>query len=233
MGIGIKVGTSGQINNNIVTDGLVFYVDAAYKKSYVSGSTTTNSLVGNITGSLVNDVGFSPYNQGVFMFDGTDDYINVSGLSSAFQISQGSIEAWIKPSSDGSDQMVCGLGGGSTFGATRVIRIYGNQWGFVGYGSANQDWSSITPVTFNTWAHVVIGWNGTALTFWLNGTRYDAVRSGIVTPNNSVISLGVSTWNTSNRPFEGDIATFRMYSRLLSNDEVLQNYNAGKGRFDL
>ena len=176
---------------------------------------------------------YNSANGGSLYFEGSDEYVNVSQLSSAFQVSQGSIESWIKPSSDGTDQMVCGLGGGEGYGATRVIRINGSQWGYVGYGSVNEDWGSIAPVAFNTWAHVVIGWNGTALTFWLNGTRYDAIRSGIVTPNSSVIRLGVSTWNTSDRPFEGNIATFRMYSKLLPNAEVSQNFNALRGRFGL
>ena len=212
------------------------------------GSTTFTPLV-NTNGSAVlglsdlsgnrnfgkseGGVLYSSVNGGSLYFEGSDEYVNVSQLSSAFQVSQGSIESWIKPSSDGTDQMVCGLGGNETTGATRVIRINGSQWGYVGYGSVNEDWGSIAPVAFNTWAHVVIGWNGTALTFWLNGTRYDAIRSGIVTPNSSVIRLGVSTWNTSDRPFEGNIATFRMYSKLLSNAEVSQNFNALRGRFGL
>ena len=50
-------------------------MDAANPNSYVSGSTTTNSLVSNVTGSLINDTDFSPDNQGYWVFDGTDDYI--------------------------------------------------------------------------------------------------------------------------------------------------------------
>ena len=44
----------------IVTDGLVFYVDAANPNSYVSGNTTVDSLVGNVIGSLINGTDFSP-----------------------------------------------------------------------------------------------------------------------------------------------------------------------------
>ena len=36
---------SGIISSNIVTDGLVFYVDAANPNSYISGNTTTNDLI--------------------------------------------------------------------------------------------------------------------------------------------------------------------------------------------
>ena len=49
----------------IVTDGLVFYVDAANPNSYVSGNTTVDSLVGMIIGSLINGTDFSPNSQGI------------------------------------------------------------------------------------------------------------------------------------------------------------------------
>ena len=218
---------------NIVRDGLVLALDAGAVRSYPGSGTTVYDLIGSNSGTLANGVGFQTNVGGDWSFDGTNDYINISGLDSSFQISQGTIEAWIKPSSDGTDQMVCGLGGGGTTGATRVIRILSNQWGYVGYGSTNEDWSSIASVTFNTWAHVLIGWNGTSLTFWLNGTQYTATRTGIVTPNSSVIRLGVSPWSTTNRPFEGNIANFKFYNTLLSTQEVLQNYNAQKSRFGL
>ena len=48
----------------IAQDGLVFYVDAANRKSYVSGSTTTDSLIGNEIGNLINGTDFSTDNQG-------------------------------------------------------------------------------------------------------------------------------------------------------------------------
>ena len=37
---GISAGLGGQINNNIQTDGLIGYWDAAYKKSYPRSGTT-------------------------------------------------------------------------------------------------------------------------------------------------------------------------------------------------
>ena len=49
---GVKTGISGQINNNIVTDGLVFYIDPAYKKSYPESGTTCNGLINDIEGTL-------------------------------------------------------------------------------------------------------------------------------------------------------------------------------------
>jgi hypothetical protein len=41
--------------------------------SYESGSTTTYSLTGSISGSLINGTGFTNNNGGAWNFDGTDD----------------------------------------------------------------------------------------------------------------------------------------------------------------
>ena len=60
---------------NIVEDGLVFYVDAANPRSYISGSTTTYSLNNQYTGSLENGADFSTSSFGCWELDGTDEYI--------------------------------------------------------------------------------------------------------------------------------------------------------------
>ena len=65
----------------IVTDGLVFAVDAGNQQSYVTASLDTFNLVGSQTGSLKNDTGFSNDNQGVWDFDGADDYIDCGNIT--------------------------------------------------------------------------------------------------------------------------------------------------------
>jgi len=74
-------------NPSIVRDGLVYYIDAANTRSYSGSGNTINGLVGGIGGTLVNGVGFTATNNGSFIFDGTNDYIDLGdkfdmGLSS-------------------------------------------------------------------------------------------------------------------------------------------------------
>ena len=52
-----------------ITDGLVFYLDAANTKSYISGDTLCYDLLGDNVGSLLNGIGFDPANNGVITFD--------------------------------------------------------------------------------------------------------------------------------------------------------------------
>ena len=56
MGIGSKYGIIASTGNNIQTNGLIFYVDPAYQKSYIADSSDTYNLAsGSLTptGSLI------------------------------------------------------------------------------------------------------------------------------------------------------------------------------------
>ena len=58
----------------IVTDGLIFYIDAANKKSY-PGSGTTYSNLKNLSneGTLYHGISLQPNHGGVWDFDGPSD----------------------------------------------------------------------------------------------------------------------------------------------------------------
>ena len=83
-----SLGVISQTGNNIQTDGLIFYIDPAYKKSWSGpGSSDTNTLVPNntISGSINNDTSGSYGQYNSFTFDGTDSYINVTPLTASIQ----------------------------------------------------------------------------------------------------------------------------------------------------
>jgi hypothetical protein len=65
----------------IITDGLVLYLDAGNPASYPGSGTTWFDLSGNgNNGTLVNGVGYTSDNLGSLVFDGVDDYVNVGTL---------------------------------------------------------------------------------------------------------------------------------------------------------
>ena len=217
----------------IVTDGLVLNVDAGFTPSYPKNGTTWYDVSGTNNGTLTNGPTFDTGNGGSIVFDGTNDYADNTNFTNA-NTSSGTICGWVYPDSNGNnDQMVINIGGTTTYGGTRVIRIYSNQWSWATYGSGNQDWNAITSVNFNTWSYVVGVWSGTSLNFYLNTVGYSATRIGVVTPVGSVFRIGISAWSTSDRPFKGKISSVQIYNRVLSSSEILQNYNAQKGRFGL
>lgn len=84
----------------IVTDGLVLCLDAADRNSYPGSGTTWSDLSGNTnTGTLTNGPTFSSANGGNIVFDGTNDYVEMTTRNTAleFQPSQPySAFAWFK-----------------------------------------------------------------------------------------------------------------------------------------
>lgn len=79
----------------IVSDSLIFHLDAANLKSYGGFSNTWLDLRGSsYNGTLVNSTTFSSTRGGVFSFDGVDDYMSMS----AFQLKDGGVFTWFEPS---------------------------------------------------------------------------------------------------------------------------------------
>jgi hypothetical protein len=90
---------ASSIAPNIVTDGLVMYLDAANTKSYPGSGTTWNDLSGNSNnGTLINGPTFNP--NGGIDFDGTDDYINFGNPTELNFTGNMSHEVWFTRNSN-------------------------------------------------------------------------------------------------------------------------------------
>ena len=211
-------------NNVIVSDGLVLYLDAANTRSYSGSGTSSNSLVGGIGATLVNGVGFTSSNNGAFTFDGSNDYINF-GNSSAVQQSSGTLSAWAKASSPGGGYrgIIAKQGAFGLFYTESVLVAY--DW------AADAPRSTGVNIADNTWKNVVLTYqsgvsNGTRI--YINGV---SVLTTTITVLNQTGNLFGGAEANAGQYASCQISLFNMYNRALSATEVLQNYNATKGRY--
>jgi hypothetical protein len=216
--MGVKVGP------RIIQNGLILDVDAAVSRSYSGSGLTANGLIGGIGGTLVNGVGFGTTNNGFFTFDGSNDYINF-GNSSTVQQSSGTLSAWVRTSAPGSvyrgiiaKRLAYGL-----FYLNDVLIAY--DWG------ADAARSTGINIADNTWKNVVLTYqsgvsNGTII--YLNGV---SVLTNTTTIVNQTSNMFGGAEANSNQFASCQISSFNMYSRALTAQEVLQNYNATKGRY--
>lgn len=211
----------------IVTDGLVFYVDAANPKSYVSGSTTWNDISkNNNNGTLINGPTFDSANGGSIVFDGVNDFVSLGTIP---EIAPGTgdftIEIWINPTNWANTYMPI-----FTTTLTNGLWIGKNSSNFVlrAYNVADDLQYSTFP-SVGEWTKITIRRSGTDANIYYNNV---SVANGTVSRNyvqgNSEISRDGIT-----DEFWGKISSFKYYNRALTDSEMFQNYNSTKTRFGL
>jgi hypothetical protein len=216
---------------NVVTNGLVLALDAANPKSYVSGSTTWRDLSGNnYSGSLVNGPTFSSNNGGCIVFDGVNDHVSVSSLNLQQNFT---LEGWF-------NQNV--LNGFSMFGQGTTALNQGLHIWYVSntsirFGMFSNDTDFIVSTSTGNWYNMVFTYNNSSpytKQMYINGV----VRSGTQLQSQSayagsgILRLG-ATYSTGGNYGNGSYAGMKMYNRILSASEVLQNYTSTKSRFNL
>jgi hypothetical protein len=217
----------------IVTDGLVFNLDAGFTPSYPKNGTTwydLSSYGNNVT--LRNGPTFNSVNGGSVVFDGADD--NSIGSTPLVYLNSMTIESWIFPTNypiNTGGFILSNLSYYLEYGTTGKILSYF-------YGLSNEGYhQSDSTVSLNAWSYVntVRDKENNTILFYINGvldktitgitgTLY--VRAGNGTPQ-------VGGFSGGGYKFNGRISNVKFYNRALSESEVLQNYNSQKGRFGL
>jgi len=209
----------------IVTSGLVLALDAAERLSYPRTGTTWRDLSGNNnTGTLTNGPTFNAGNMGTIVFDGTNDYVNISSLITGNQ--SFSWGAWIYPIATGTPVFF-----GNVSAGLAMLSYWDSANNKVRVGTYGDDkLTSGTAILPSTWGYTFWTWNGTTLTSYTNGIA-DGTASGF---SFNISGLYTTIGNSVNSQyFNGRISQTLVYNRALSATEISQNYNAVKSRFGL
>ena len=208
-------------NKSIVTDGLVFYVDAANKQSYPGSGADIDDLVGVNTGSLSSSPTFEGVNGGVLDLDNTDQII----FDNPYSMSGGSVSIWFKRES-GTAGMIGTYNGGNTRSPT--IYITGGNIGWE-FGSLTNQNSGVTfPTGFEN--YVITYDSGFNAVVYAGGVQIDSGTSTSIANFWDYFTIG-KYGNYSTLYMGGKFGCVSVYNRSLSASEVAQNYNALKNRF--
>jgi len=224
----------------IVTDGLVFAVDAANKKSYPGSGTTWTDLAGSNDGTLTNGPTFDSGNGGSIVFDGSDDYVTVSATNFNTVLTDAiTLETFINLSSTSGYQQI---GGGQDNTLYRYTAAF--NWNQVGepnklgfdLEAANGQVRLVSTSTYtsNSWLHLIGTYDGSTAKFYVNNILEDTDTgtSGNINDFDGFI-LGRDINFSAGRVLNGKMACYKVYSRALSPTEITQNHNALKSRFGL
>jgi hypothetical protein len=214
--------------SNVVKSGLVLSLDAANARSYVSGSTTWRDLSGNNnSGSLTNGPTFSSDNNGGIVFDGSNDEVNLgnNSITQFSHTSAWSIFYFFKIASFvNTFPGILVKGGASSVG---VLMFYASDLALL--WKHNNVQNSFPRLTLGVPTCICMTYAGSGNVLgYLNGEYYSTfgTMAGTETSNNLLLGRGDNYGNNI-------LYNFSKYNRALSSDEVLQNYNATKARFNL
>lgn len=238
------MGVSG--GPNIVEDGLVFCLDAGSKKSYPGSGTTWSSLVNSTTGTLYNTPTFN--SNGYIEMDGSDDiiygwestlpngttectmdmYVNISQASfwgQLFYIGVSNFNHNIPYVAFYTD----------TYDANNHKLTFGTNQSSAGNRGVHDIATSIAPY-LGKWIHIVGTMGNGELEMFINGTSIDTY----TLPSEWDVDLsgqkvylggGISTGYVSD--VNCKISSAKIYNKVLTSSEILQNYNSTKTKFGL
>ncbi len=223
----------------IVTDGLVFAVDAANKKSYPGSGTTWLDLAGNNNGTLTNGPTFDSGNGGSIDFDGSNDYVDFGNFDNTQVSSAITLSIWFNASYSSLGFLI-GNGGGWNAGGFCMF-MYSSKVRFELQGTGKKA-LDIPTSSFGQWQNMVGTWeNGGLMRGYVNGSQV-VTTSGITAISSNSDTGYLRMGGKGSNPgapglsvsyVNGNIALTKIYNKALSADEILQNYNVLKGRFGL
>jgi hypothetical protein len=215
-------------NAPIVTDGLVFYVDAGNDNSYPGNGTTWTDLTGSNNGTLTNGPTYDSGNGGSIDFDGADDIVDSSINPSVFStgFDAYTINYWVKYDSFSNFPTVFELRFGTE--VQWVDYIAGSKLNAYPGGQVVLSNSSISTNTWYNFCVTISQGSGNVFSTYING---NLDKTGNWNKNQGTPTKYRIGGNRQSRRFNGQIGTVSYYNRSLSAAEVIQNYNALKNRF--
>ena len=220
---------------NIVTSGLVVYLDAGFTISYPKGLSTWYDTSQNLNnGVLTNGPTYKSADGGSLVFDGIDDKVVLPHILN-YNLTNLTALVWIKPTSPytGSFRNII-----SKEGADR-------DWNFYLYSSASNgvvnyyhfstarasSYPSVVSIpggslSLDVWHQCGFSISNGVLTYYLDGV---VIASGAINFSSANSSYPISIGGADNYT-KGNIMTSQVYNRGLTDQEVLQNYRAGLDR---
>ena len=219
---------------SIITNALVFNVDAANISSYSGSGNVWNDLSGSNNIKFYSSSAYNVNANPTFSSDGGGSLIttgifgksiNNSGITGSVARS---MEAWVKFNSVAGNAAISI--GGQVNSQLYELMAYSNNVIEHYWGNFTQ---SSTVLATNTWYNIVIVYDGTTNHYiYINGVQVGFSATPTLNTSNTPIYIGpavTTTWGA----FDGKIAALRIYNRALTSSDVTNNFNVLKTRFGL
>ena len=217
----------------IIPDGLILHLDAANTKSYPGNGTVWKDLSGNgRDGTLIDGVGYSTDNGGTLVFDGTDDYVDC-GNDNILSPPYLTASVICKQTSFSTRGHIMGRGAGDDGNFYIVLETNRKMRLYVDYGSGWVVAGEFNNFPLNAWTQITVTHDGLVTKIYINGVlevssnRVGTLRSWQANP------LLIGGRSGGLQVATGNISSAQMYSRALTQSEILNNFKILRGRYSI
>ena len=238
-----------EYNPKIVTDNLVFCVDAANTKSYPGTGTAWTDMMGVNNGTLTNGPTFSSDNGGSIVFDGDNDKVELGSIDSSNVLSLSNPAGggltisvainWTQAGDNYPRIFNRANGGNGAGGWSLYVNRSSNNVGKIRMRVDSNSYdlqssSNVTPETWEIWTLTHVDATNGAWVCYRNGISDNSGTQTYSIPSTTTTAV-IGGWHNSNtdREFKGKIPFVMVYDRALSAVEVKQNFDAVKTRYGL
>lgn len=187
-------------------------------------------------GTITNGPTYDTDGGGCLVFDGVNDGIQINNTT-YLNPSMHTISAWVKSSNFVQSGFIFEkTTNGSVNTQWAIFFNADNTFYYRTMGPSSQDLTLTTSSYFtnNNWHHVMATYDGGTKRVYVNGVQVasNSCQGSLGTNNTGPAFIGIFG-SFNGYPFNGKIAKVQIYDRPLTATEVLNDYNATKGRFGL
>lgn len=220
----------------LITNGSAAGPIAAYSFDEASGTVLSDTSGHGVTMDLANDPAWTTGHSGsALSFDGSNDRAVARSYNSSLDLTGGSftLSAWINPRSNSNWQMIVLKPAHANHSAPYFDWSLhrepstGRIVGYLGCDGAQRTSNGNAPT--NRWTHVAVTYDGTALRHYINGVldRTTAVTCAVTNTSSQPVRIGANGGN--GEVFNGLIDDVRIFSRVLTAQEIQADMNAPLG----
>ena len=238
----VSAGTLDEFTGAPVVDtNLMVWVDAGQTASYSGSGATWTDLSGNGKNyTLTNSPTFSSLTGGgVITFAGASSQYATTAttLFNSTTTNTYSVNIWVYPT--GAGQIVSVDGQSTPNTAYHYTAIEITAAGLIYFGQWTGGMTTIitSAQSLNAWYNLVITYNGTTATAYVNGVSVGSSAIAWSAPGANtffaLMSQDATNMSGTTAYASGSIGSFMAYNRALTVNEVVQNYNALCNRYAL
>lgn len=212
-------------DTGIVTSGLTLHFDFGVASCYPgSGTAVTDLSPSGYAGTTYNSPSYSSVNGGGMVFNDSNTYIDINSSTVIAGTNPFTVDIFYKLTGSGAAELFGNYGPG--YNGLWIAGKYGMYLG------GTSCYMPGAPLGSGMYHLTCSRTSGGAMVTYKNGI------SVATASNSSSLSLGINyrigtDVNSTGEPFGGSLYVLRVYNRVLSATEVLQNYNAQRQRFGL